>query len=140
MARLTVLRMLCDNPELVRASARLYDESSDKGSAYASTIVKAGWLKSVTRSPKLDAVVEYVINILDEDPNNKVVLFSFFRMNLQLLRTAFYGKTESVVFMGGMSSQEKDAAKQQFANDPSTRLFLSSDAGGMEWTSRWRTI
>jgi SNF2 family DNA or RNA helicase len=43
---------------------------------------------------------------------------------------AFYDKTESVTFMGGMTSQEKDAAKQQFANDPNTRLFLSSDAGG----------
>jgi len=32
--------------------------------------------------------------------------------------------------MGGMSSQEKDVAKQKFANDPDTRLFLSSDAGG----------
>ena len=130
MSRLTVLRMLCDNPELVRASARLYDESSDKGSAYASAIVNAGWVKSVTRAPKLDAVVEYVTNILDEDPNNKVVLFSFFRMNLGLLRMAFHGKVESVVFMGGMTSQEKDAAKQKFANDPDTRLFLSSDAGG----------
>jgi SNF2 family DNA or RNA helicase len=78
----------------------------------------------------LDAVVEYVTNILDEDPNNKVVLFSFFRMNLELLRMAFHGKVGSVVFMGGMTSQEKDSAKQKFANDTNTRLFLSSDAGG----------
>ena len=130
MARLTVLRMLCDNPELVRTSARQYDESSGKGSAYASAIVNAGWVKSATRSPKLDAVIEYVTSILDEDPKNKIVLFSFFRLNLELLRLAFHGKVGSVVFMGGMSSQEKDAAKQKFANDPDTRLFLSSDAGG----------
>lgn len=130
MARLTVLRMLCANPELVRVSAQLYDESSDKGSAYANKIVKAGWVTSVSKAPKLEAVVEYVTNVLNEDPNNKVVLFSFFRQNLQLLKLAFSGKAESVLFMGGMSSQEKDAAKQKFANDPSTRLFLSSDAGG----------
>ena len=29
-----------------------------------------------------------------------------------------------------MNSTEKDAAKQKFSKDPSTRLFLSSDAGG----------
>jgi SNF2 family DNA or RNA helicase len=32
--------------------------------------------------------------------------------------------------MGGMSAEERDEAKQQFSTDASTRLFLSSDAGG----------
>jgi SNF2 family DNA or RNA helicase len=130
MSRMTVLRMLCDNPELVRMSARLYDDDTPHGSAYANAIVKKGWLKPVTRSPKLDAVVEYVNRILEEDPVNKVVIFSFFKLNLQLLNSAFAGKTKTVLFTGGMSSQQKDDSKRQFGNDPDTRLFLSSDAGG----------
>ena len=35
-----------------------------------------------------------------------------------------------MLFMGGMSSQERDNSKKQFGDDPNTRLFLSSDAGG----------
>ena len=33
-------------------------------------------------------------------------------------------------FTGDMSSDEKDAAKQEFSNRTDVRLFLSSDAGG----------
>ena len=130
MSRLTVLRMLCDNPELVRISAKLYEGSTPHGSAYASQLSQDGLLNSATKSPKLDAVVEYVTDILNEDPNNKVVIFSFFKTNLRLLEDAFKGITKSVLFMGGMTSQERDNSKKQFGDDPNTRLFLSSDAGG----------
>ena len=130
MSRMTVLRMLCDNPELVRASARLFNEDGDKGSAYADHVVQAGWLKSVTRSPKLDAVVEYIKGILDEDTSNKVVVFSFFRQNLKLLEMALYDTTKCTIFMGGMSAHEKEQSKRRFATDPDVRVFLSSDAGG----------
>ena len=130
MSRLTILRMLCDNPELVRLSAQAYTDSTTHGSAYAHKIVKAGWLKPVQRSPKLEAVIEYVTDILDEDPTNKVVLFSFFKTNLRLLEMALYGKTKTVLFMGGMSAKGRDDSKKQFANDPDARVFLSSDARG----------
>jgi SNF2 family DNA or RNA helicase len=130
MSRMTVLRMLCDNPELVRASARLFNETDDKGSAYADHIVQAGWLKSLTKSPKLDAVVEYVKGILDEDPANKVVIFSFFRQNLRLLEIALSGATKCTTFMGGMSAHDKEQSKRRFGTDPDVRVFLSSDAGG----------
>ena len=130
MSRMTVLRMLCDNPELVRASARLFNDTDDKGSAYADHIVQAGWLKSLTKSPKLDAVVEYVKGILDEDPANKVVIFSFFRQNLRLLEIALSGATKCTTFMGGMSAHDKEQSKRRFGTDPDVRVFLSSDAGG----------
>jgi len=130
MSRMTVLRMLCDNPELVRASATLYEDSTSSGSAYAKRIVDAGWLDTTTRRPKLEAVGEYVTDILNEDPSNKVVIFSFFKQNLRLLQEAFTGKVDSVLFTGDMSAQQKDNAKRSFANDSGVRLFLSSDAGG----------
>lgn len=130
MAKLTVLRMLCDNPDLVRLSAQAYDDPTNKGgSAYAAEIVSAGWLTSKS-APKLDAVIDYIRTILDEDPKNKVVLFSFFKANLRLIQQAMEPYTNSVLFMGGMNAAERQVAKTQFQIDPRCRLFLSSDAGG----------
>ena len=130
MSRLTVLRMLCDSPDLVRASADLYASGGGEGSAYASQVVNNGWLRSVTRSPKLDAVVEYVRDILEEEVSNKVVIFSFFRQNLRLLDETLSKFTTCTKFMGGMSAHDKEQSKTKFAEDPNTRVFLSSDAGG----------
>jgi SNF2 family DNA or RNA helicase len=132
MARLTILRMLCDNPQLVMDSAKAYDDPSQstEGSQYASNVVKAGWVPSSAKAPKLDAVLSYITDVLNEDPNNKVVLFSFFKKNLRLIKEATQGLTNSVLFMGGMGADERDRAKTQFQTDPNVRLFLSSDAGG----------
>jgi SNF2 family DNA or RNA helicase len=132
MARLTVLRMLCDNPALVTASAQAFDDPSQstEGSAYASAIVKANWISSTAKAPKLDAVIKYIEDVLSEDPTNKVVLFSFFKKNLRLIKDATANIADSVLFMGGMGSEERDVAKQRFQTDPNCRIFLSSDAGG----------
>jgi len=131
MSRLTVLRMLCDNPDLVRISAENYDDPDEaSGSQYAASVVSQGILNSVTSTPKLDAVVAYIEEVLAEDPKNKIVLFSFFKQNLRLIKAATAKLANGVLFMGGMDNAERDKAKQQFANDPNTRLFLSSDAGG----------
>lgn len=131
MSRLTVLRMLCDNPELVRTSAALYaDPNSNEGSEYAFAVLSSGILSPAATSPKLDSVVEYIKDVLNEDPTNKVVLFSFFKKNLRLIQEATKSLAESVLFMGGMSADERDRAKQRFANEQNVRLFLSSDAGG----------
>ncbi len=131
MARLTVLRMLCDNPALVAQSAADYsDESTKLGSQYAAKIVGAGWMDHLTEAPKLAACLDYIEEVLDEDPTNKVVLFSFFKKNLKLIQAATAKLTGSVLFTGDQTAEEKDKAKQKFANDPNCRLFLSSDAGG----------
>lgn len=132
MARLTVLRMLCDNPELIRISADNYADPKKvkQGSAYAHTIMNKVLTSPISASPKLDAVVEYITDVLDEDPKNKVVLFSFFKDNLRLIQKATASLTNSVLFMGDMGAEDRDASKQKFAEDSNTRLFLSSDAGG----------
>ena len=132
MARLTVLRMLCDNPQLVIESAEAFNDPNNnkEGSAYAASIVKQGLVSPSLKSPKLEAVVSFIEEVLNEDPNNKVVLFSFFKKNLRLIKEATKGLTDSVLFMGGMSAEEKDSAKQRFTTEPNVRLFLSSDAGG----------
>ncbi len=131
MSRLTILRMLCDNPALVYESARKFRESrGTDGSQYADKILKAGWLPENAKSPKMASVLEYISDILSGEPDSKIVLFSFFKQNLRLLQEALKPLTDSVLFMGGMTAEERDSAKQQFATDPATRIFLSSDAGG----------
>lgn len=131
MSRLTVLRMLCDNPALVIKSAEsLQDASTKAGSQYAYDICHMGWLSGSYGTPKLDAVVEYIEEVLDQDPSNKVVLFSFFKENLRIIQKATEKMTDSVLFMGGMDAESRDKSKQKFASDPNCRLFLSSDAGG----------
>lgn len=131
MSRLTVLRMLCDNPNLVIESAKNFrDPSTKDGSQYASSICSSGWMTGVTETPKLNAVLDYVDDVLSENTNNKVVIFSFFKKNLSLIQKATQHLTNSVLYTGDMDAVQKDAAKQKFASDPKTRLFLSSDAGG----------
>ena len=130
MSRLTILRMLCDNPQLIADSATAYADPTQHttGSAYAHELVKH--LALPTATPKLDAVIEYIEDILQEDPTNKVVLFSFFKNNLRIIQKKTAHLTNSVLFMGGMDAIARDKAKEQFTTDPFTRLFLSSDAGG----------
>lgn len=130
MARLIALRMLCDNPALVRHSAEAFsDASTSAGSQYAHDIIKMGWLNGVNAAPKLEACLEYIEDVLAEDPKNKIVLFSFFKKNLHLIRGAAKN-VDSVLFTGDMNALEKDRAKEKFSTDPHCRLFLSSDAGG----------
>ena len=133
MAKLLALRMICDHPELLRISAALYrgELHGRGGSEYAQELYEAERLDSLTKSPKLDTTVELVTDILNADPANKIVIFSFFRGMLDLLATATSGLTKSVIFSGAVSQKQRDVVKQQFATDPETRLFLSSDAGGI---------
>lgn len=127
MSKITVSRMLCDHPQLVRDSADNYDRGDGlKGSAYASYL-KAEGLLDITSTAKLDAVEE-VVNEALADPKTKVVIFSTFVGMLDLIADRFTEK--SVTYHGGMSAQGRQACKEQFQTDPQTRLFISSDAGG----------
>ena len=60
-----------------------------------------------------------------------MVLFSYYKENLRLLKRHLNDMAvKSVLFTGDMNAEEKDKAKQTFVQDPSTKVFLSSDAGG----------
>jgi SNF2 family DNA or RNA helicase len=133
MSKLLNLRMLCDHPELIRHSAALFrgEIAGQGGSEYAEDLDAAGRLDALNKAPKLATCVELIIDILNADPANKVVLFSFFKKMLDLLASATAPLTKSVIFSGAISQQRRHEAKEQFATDPETRLFLSSDAGGI---------
>lgn len=124
MSRMMALRMLCDHPDLIRWSA------SNGGSEYCTELVNTGRTKKLLGEPKLLATVDLIKEILEEDPANKVVLFSYFKYMLDLIGDATEHLTIHTKFTGSMNAKQKDQAKIQFQTDSNTRLFLSSDAGG----------
>jgi len=139
MAKMGVLRMLCDNPEIVRNSAATWEaekvncvgkEKPKHGSEWAAKVVANGVLDPIKAKPKLTGCVELIEQILDEDPANKVVLFSFFIDNLDAIQAATEHLTRSVQFKGAMNARQREEAKDVFRMDNGCRLFLSSDAGG----------
>ena len=122
MSKLTAMRMLCDHPGLLA-------ESAAKGSSqYAVELADRGLLGGLVPTPKLTECLVLIEDILAADPANKVVLFSFFKGSLRILKEHI--RHDSVLFHGEMDAKEKDKAKTQFQTDPKCRVFLSSDAGG----------
>lgn len=130
MSRLTCLRFLCDHPQLLLWSAAKYGEGRGTGSEYAHELASAGHLKNVPqwRAPKFDATVELVNDIVAA--GHKVVVFSFFKESLNLLRDRLEVHRPAL-FTGDMSARDRDKSKMKFALDDHCRLFLSSDAGGV---------
>jgi SNF2 family DNA or RNA helicase len=140
MARMLAAQMLLNHPDLLRKSARDYEESEKQrqegvekktwpGSKYAYQVVADGVLDGLAIFPKVDVLLQETRNILTEAPDHKVIVFSFFRDMTAILQEALseYG---SVVYHGQLSPAAKAAAKQRFSRDLACRLFLASDAGG----------
>lgn len=122
MSKLTALRMLCDSPTLLHESAK------PGGSQYAAELEERGLLRGLDQSPKLKEFLGYNEEILEANPRNKSVVFSFFKGNLHRLHEVY--NSRSVLFTGDMNAKQKDTAKTRFQTQPDVRVFLSSDAGG----------
>ena len=132
MPRLMALRMLCNHPDLLSYSADLFDDpESQAGSQYASNLRSSGELNrlSSTRSPKLLVTKEVIEEILDADPKNKIVVFSFFKPMLKLIGSTL--KVGHEYFTGDFTTEEREKARDTFSDDPLCRVLLSSDAGGI---------
>lgn len=133
MSKLTMLRMLCDHPSLVRRSAEAYRPMLGEGSKYAAELLADGHLEHVVggskvKSPKLDVAKEVISQFLSEFEGNKVVVFTSYVAMVDLIREAL--PYESVGYTGSMNAKEKEAAKVKFQTDPNVRVLVSSDAGG----------
>ena len=126
MSKITALRMLCDHPQLLIASADLFDLQQGSGSAYVSSLKTRGLLDGVSKSQKLQELKEYVKDHLDTDPEAKVVIFTSWVGMLALIQEQVGG----ILYTGNMDAKEKEASKEKFLNDPDCRVFISSDAGG----------
>lgn len=130
-SRLLALHLLLDDPSLLEASARAYNDPENlMGSRYASQLLEADRLPpSGTHGAKLSACVELVEEYMAADPQHKVIVFARFKGVLPLLRDRL-STYNPVLFTGDLNGKQRGEAIFRFTNEPDTRLFLSSDAGG----------
>jgi SNF2 family DNA or RNA helicase len=133
MSRLLAMRMLSAHPHLLRLSADEFDSPlSKRGSEYASLLAAQGLLDGFpTDTTKLTALVEMVQEILAEDPAHKVVIFSYFKPMLAMIKSALWRATSarSVLLTGDVTGLARDRAITAFNTDSEVKIFLSSDAG-----------
>ena len=124
MTRILALRMLCGDPELLRIAAA-------KGTnGYAADLHADGMFdKLPSHGAKLADRIETWAEILEEDPDNKIIVFSFFKPMLRIIQASMR-QYSSVIYDGDMTARQRDEAQLTFQVDKRCRLFLSSDAGG----------
>jgi SNF2 family DNA or RNA helicase len=132
MSRLTCMRMLCDHPALLLASAEEYDDpDSARGSKYASWLLREGFLNEIAEGggdDKMLAACDLVEEIVTEAAGNKVVLFAFFKPMLRMIR-AVLGKRGivGVMLTGDMNAQQRRDSLDRLRGP--CQVLLSSDAG-----------
>jgi SNF2 family DNA or RNA helicase len=131
MSRVTALRMLCSNPQLLIDSAANYANLTGKGSAYINSLAEEGLLDSLSKTPKLDAAIAYMQDHLDISDAYKAVIFSSYLGSVDQIisRLKLKGIT-AVPYTGQMNAKEKEASKINFQTKKEVRVLVSSDAGG----------
>ena len=129
MSRVQALKMLCSHPELLRTSANKFKQMMGEGSSYAHELMSNGMLDDVTSAPKLDTLVGYATNFLDQDPDNKMVIFATHVDMLDMIVDRL-GPDRCVKYSGKLDAKTKEANKIAFNERNDIRVFVSSDAGG----------
>jgi SNF2 family DNA or RNA helicase len=129
MSKVQALKMLCSHPELLRTSATKFKALNGEGSQYAFDLVEAGHLDGVVTSPKLETLVEYVKDFLDQRPDNKVVIFATYVDMVKIIQDRL-GADISRTYTGQLDAKTKEDNKIAFNSLPNVRVLISSDAGG----------
>jgi len=129
MSKIGALKMLCSHPDLLRTSAKKFKLLNGEGSAYACELVDTGALDDIYGSPKLEYLARYVEDFLNQDEENKVVIFATYVDMLDFISEAI-GSDKCLLYSGKLDAQTKENNKIAFNTDPSIRVLISSDAGG----------
>ncbi|KAF0125692.1 MAG: Non-specific serine/threonine protein kinase [Elusimicrobia bacterium] len=90
--------------------------------------------KKKTGSPKLEEFQKVAADLL-EDPGQKIVVFSQWERMIRLadiyIREILESSnSRSVVFCGALPLRRRETEVKRFLDDPQTRVFFSTDAGG----------
>lgn len=121
--------MLCSHPDLLRTSAQKFLTSAGEGSSYANNLVEGGYLDGVDQSPKLKLLVQYAEDFLDQDDDNKLVVFATYVDMVDKIAEAL-NKYGVKVYTGRLDAKTKEDNKIAFNSDSAVRVLVSSDAGG----------
>jgi SNF2 family DNA or RNA helicase len=138
MSMLMAVDLLLAHPDLLVVSAEAYADSARRrelgeeravwpGSKYAWTKWQEGLVDDLWDAPKLDKLAKRVPQILAEDPEFKVLVYTRQPKMLPYIQETL--GLPCVQYHGGMNPRAKAAAQARFTNDPKTRVFLSSYAG-----------
>lgn len=129
MSRIGAMRMLCSSPNVLMSSFTNFDNHTGKGSAYVHSL--GDLLHSISKTPKLDAIIDYLRDHLDIDETYKAVVFASYLDSVSeivaRLNAKGYG---AVAYTGEMNAIKKEEAKVKFQTTPTIRVLVSSDAGG----------
>lgn len=129
MSRIGAMRMLCSSPQVLMSSFTNFENHTGKGSAYVHSL--GDLLHSVSKTPKLDATIDYLQDHLDIDDSYKAVVFASYldsvAVIVERLNAKGYG---AVAYTGEMNALKKEDAKVKFQSRPHIRVLVSSDAGG----------
>lgn len=129
MSKIGCLKMLCSHPDLVKTSAAKFFQMNGEGSAYAADLSRQGAFDNLGSSPKLDYLIQYVKDFLEQDEANKVVIFATYVDMLDKIAEAL-GPDQCRLYSGKLDSKTKEENKVAFNTDPNIRVLISSDAGG----------
>ena len=92
-------------------------------------------LKQTIGSPKLEEFYKVMSELL-EDPTQKIVVFSQWERMIRLAELSLRDRLEAdgsraVIFSGALSMKMREAEIKRFLEDAKTRVFFSTDAGGV---------
>jgi SNF2 family DNA or RNA helicase len=128
MSKIGCLKMLTCSPELLKVSAKKFRDGNGQGSQYAALLDEEGLLEGLPNS-KLDAFVSYAKDFLEQNDKNKLVVFCSYVDMVDIIADRL-GRDISVTYTGELDAKTKEKHKNALNSDPSTRVFISSDAGG----------
>jgi len=129
MSKIGCLKMLCSHPDLLRTSAKKYLAMNGEGSAYANELVNDGALENIDTSNKLNTLIEYAKNFLEQNEENKLVIFATYVDMLDKIADAL-GVEQCRLYSGKLDAKTKEENKIAFNTLPEIRVLVSSDAGG----------
>jgi SNF2 family DNA or RNA helicase len=109
----TMLQEVCDSPELLTMS---------------DSRMAQHYIINDTKSPKLDELEDIVKDVLDNDENAKIVIFSQFERMQRLIAGRLSKLGKCALLNGKMNAIERQRSINEFTMGDA-QFFLSSDAG-----------
>ena len=128
MSKVTALKMLACSPRLLTVSAEKFKQQRGEGSSYLAELAEQGLLEELPET-KLDIFTRYVKDFLEQDDANKLVVFCSYVEMVDIILNKL-GKDICRPYTGQLDAKTKERYKNEFNNNPNTRVLVSSDAGG----------
>ena len=84
----------------------------------------------VAQDSKTRVLVEHLNEILESEPNAKVIIFTQFLETQAYIAEHVPPTWSAHIFNGGLKPADKDRAVARFRDDDGPQLLISSEAGG----------